>query len=86
MNIRFIAYAIILIFLGVYINGNPSIYYVWGYISIACSFFFAGLGISEGINNEKIGKIVKFSGIALSAVLLLIILALYAEDLSYIFK
>lgn len=86
MNIRFISYSIILICLGGYILNNPNIFYVWGYISIACSSFFAGLGISQGINNDKTSKIVKYSGMALSAVLLLIILALYAEDLSYIFR
>ncbi len=86
MNLRLISYSIVLIALGTFIINNPDIYYVWGYISIACSFFFAGLGISEGIQDEKISKIVKYSGIGLSLVSVLILLALYHNDLSYIFN
>jgi hypothetical protein len=86
MNLRLIAYSIILIILGTFIINNPDIYYVWGYISIACSFFFAGLGISEGINDERTSKIVKYSGICLSVVSVLILLGLYHNDLSYIFN
>ena len=86
MNLRLISYSIVLIALGTFIINNPDIYYVWGYISIACSFFFAGLGISEGIQDERISKIVKYSGIGLSLVSVLILLALYHNDLSYIFN
>lgn len=86
MNIRFIAYSIILIILGGYIIKYPQIYFVWGYISIACSFAFAGLGLSGAMKDDKTEKIVKYSGIGLSALLLLIIIAIYGKDLLYIFR
>lgn len=86
MNIRFIAYSIILIVLGIYIINAPLIYYVWGYVSIACFPFFAGLGISQGLPLGKSRKIFQWGGVVLSAALLLIIFALYAKDLSYILR
>jgi len=86
MNLRFIAYSIILVLLGGYIIKDPQIYFVWGYIAIACSFFFAGLGISQLIENEKTSKMVKYGGMGLSVLLLLIIIAIYGNDLTYIFR
>jgi|GEM_PF-2787181 len=86
MNIRFIAYSVILIILGAYIINAPQIYYVWGFVSIACAPFFAGLGISQGLEEGKSKKIFQWGGIGLTVLLLLIILALYGKDLSYILR
>lgn len=85
-NIRFIAYAIIIIVLGVFILKTPQIYFVWAYIAFAFCPFFLGMGIAPYLATPKLRKIIVISGIGISIISISAILITYYNDLAYILK
>lgn len=85
-NIRFIAYAIIIITLGIFILKSPQIYFVWAYIAFAFSPFFLGMGIAPYLASPKLRKTIVISGIAISLISISVLLITYHNDLSYILK